>query len=60
MVLGSGPGYFKLQPGGPAGSRGRVLVVAFGSAPGVPNWGGLLAKVIIVHTLQLGVDIVRL
>lgn len=23
----------------------RVLVVAFGSAPGVPNWGGLLARV---------------
>jgi hypothetical protein len=23
----------------------RVLAVAFGSAPGVPNWGGLLARV---------------
>ena len=22
----------------------RVLVVAFGSAPGVPNWGGLLGR----------------
>ena len=25
-------------------SRAPVLVVAFGSAPGVPNWGGLLRK----------------
>ena len=24
--------------------RARVLIVAFGSAPGVPNWGGLLKK----------------
>ncbi|KAG2426244.1 hypothetical protein HXX76_013002 [Chlamydomonas incerta] len=50
---GGGPGYFKLQygpqrPGGTlngAGSSNDVLVVAFGSAPGTPNWGGLLGKV---------------
>ena len=24
----------------------RALVVAFGSAPGVPNWGGLLSRVL--------------
>ncbi|KAG2424858.1 hypothetical protein HYH02_015121 [Chlamydomonas schloesseri] len=48
-----GPGYFKLQygpqrPGAAlngAGSSNDVLVVAFGSAPGTPNWGGLLGKV---------------
>ncbi|GIL92310.1 hypothetical protein Vretimale_19518 [Volvox reticuliferus] len=69
-VLGSGPGYFKLQYGpqrpsgdcvsdGPgAGRTGRsnersagvrssndLLIVAFGSAPGTPNWGGLLGKI---------------
>ncbi|KAG2486470.1 hypothetical protein HYH03_014917 [Edaphochlamys debaryana] len=53
-VLGSGPGYFKLQygpgasggsPEGGVGSSNRVLVVAFGSAPGTPNWGGLLSRV---------------
>eukprot|EP00198_Chlamydomonas_reinhardtii_P001847 XP_001691183.1 predicted protein [Chlamydomonas reinhardtii] len=50
---GGGPGYFKLQygpqrPGAPlngAASSNDVLVVAFGSAPGTPNWGGLLGKV---------------
>lgn len=47
QVLGSGPGYFKLQrgPTPTAPGQDRVLVVAFGSAPGVPNWGGLLQKV---------------
>ena len=60
MTQGDGPGYFKLQlgPTAPAqangagngsssdsSSSGRVLVVAFGSAPGLPNWGGILAKV---------------
>ncbi len=68
-VLGSGPGYFKLQygpgagptdaaerssssssggggaPGESCGSRSGLLVVSFGSAPGTPNWGGLLSKV---------------
>ena len=53
------PGYWKLERGGPPsssssrrldvtdarGTRGRrALVVAFGSAPGEPNWGGLLAR----------------
>lgn len=55
---GDGPGYFKLQLGPTAawdggsissnsssGSSERVLVVALGSAPGLPNWGGILAKV---------------
>jgi hypothetical protein len=54
---GDGAGYFKLQlgptsplnssSGSPSSSNndGRVLVVAFGSAPGLPNWGGVLAKV---------------
>lgn len=55
-----GGGYFKVQPWNqPSGaaegadlngklsssSRASRLVVAFGSAPGVPNWGGLLRKV---------------
>lgn len=54
-----GPGYFKLEtaaavtdarlsPSVPVLSSSRpaeVLVVAFGSAPGVPNWGGLLNRV---------------
>jgi hypothetical protein len=71
-VLGTGPGYFKLQygpqrPGSSAGvadshgagaggssggaaapgvcSRNELLVVSFGSAPGTPNWGGLLSRV---------------
>jgi hypothetical protein len=47
-ICGAGPGYFKLERG-PAGGGGGgpadVLVVAFGSAPGVPNWGGLLRRV---------------
>ncbi len=55
-VLASGPGYFKLQygpgarlGGGSATSSGTgkrgLLVVAFGSAPGTPNFGGLLRRV---------------
>jgi hypothetical protein len=52
-VLGSGRGYFKLQlataPSPQAGGgwgvqRAPVLVVALGSAPGTPNWGGLLSR----------------
>ncbi|GLC33409.1 hypothetical protein PLESTB_000072400 [Pleodorina starrii] len=89
-VLGSGPGYFKLQYGpqrpaagggdgagfvaswgaagtGPAaggpscaggcggvGSSNELLVVAFGSAPGTPNWGGLLSKVYRAATAEEG------
>ncbi|OUS43669.1 hypothetical protein BE221DRAFT_147452 [Ostreococcus tauri] len=39
-------GYFKLVrwPKGDGSTRAPVLVVSFGSAPGVPNWGGLLKK----------------
>ncbi|CAM6122601.1 unnamed protein product [Calypogeia fissa] len=41
-------GYFKLQAHSEKinqAEKADVLVVAFGSAPGVPNWGGLLKKV---------------
>ncbi|CAI5496258.1 unnamed protein product [Closterium sp. Naga37s-1] len=45
-------GYFKVQPWQRVNSaseaeahRSKVLVVAFGSAPAVPNWAGLLRKV---------------
>ncbi|CAI5488809.1 unnamed protein product [Closterium sp. Naga37s-1] len=45
-------GYFKVQPWQRVESsseadahRSKVLVVAFGSAPAVPNWAGLLRKV---------------
>jgi len=40
-------GYFKLQPGTQFVQQGspRVLVVAFGSAPGTPNWAGVLKQV---------------
>jgi Leucine-rich repeat (LRR) protein len=57
-VCGTGPGYFKLEKSpqllaesaSPATSstataHSKVLVVAFGSAPGVPNWGGLLKRI---------------
>jgi len=55
-ICGSGPGYFKLekwgqcsagqhQLGSTAPTKNDVLVVAFGSAPGVPNWGGLLSRI---------------
>ena len=56
-VVEGGPGYFKiarrhsLKPGMEAAAGAHqcaedsALVVAFGSAPGVPNWGGLLKRV---------------
>ena len=56
-IVGDGPGYFKiarrhsLQPGleaaagADSSAQDSALVVAFGSAPGVPNWGGLLKRV---------------
>lgn len=37
------PGYFKLQQSR-VDKKAPVLIVAFGSAPGVPNWGGLLGR----------------
>jgi hypothetical protein len=47
-------GYFKLDrwvvpavlrdPEGVDSEKSPILIVAFGSAPGVPNWGGLLKK----------------
>lgn len=43
-IIGSGEGYFKLVRRD-MNCPGKVLVVAFGSAPGVPNWGGLLHRV---------------
>lgn len=43
QIIGSGSGYFKLVRRD-IKSLGKVLVVAFGSAPGVPNWGGLLHR----------------
>ena len=61
-VAERGPGYFKvarrhtLKPGiqAAAGANQRAedsaLVVAFGSAPGVPNWGGLLKRVELAGT----------
>jgi hypothetical protein len=49
MCQGDGPGYFKLQLGqassSSSSSEERVLVVAFGSAPGLPNWGGVMRQV---------------
>jgi len=51
-VHGTGPGYFKLEKSPqllssaiPSNKFSQVLVVAFGSAPGVPNWGGLLKRI---------------
>jgi hypothetical protein len=56
-IVDAGPGYFKiarrhnLEPGleAAAGTNHHytdsALVVAFGSAPGVPNWGGMLKRV---------------
>jgi Leucine-rich repeat (LRR) protein len=50
----SSHGYFKLDPAPAAAAAAdngssrpstEVLVVSFGSAPGTPNWGGLLKKV---------------
>lgn len=55
VAPGSGRGYFKLQRGPRSGRAhvefadgtvgDRALLVAFGSAPGEPNWGGVVAKV---------------
>ncbi|CAK9235934.1 unnamed protein product [Sphagnum troendelagicum] len=47
-IAGSGAaqscgGYFKLQQWNPQ-EKSDIIVVAFGSAPGVPNWGGVLRK----------------
>lgn len=40
-----GPGYFKLVRGpAPPPGQPSVLVVAYGSAPGEPNWGGALKR----------------
>ena len=36
----SGSGNGAVGPG-----RAKVLVVSFGSAPGTPNWGGVLSRV---------------
>ena len=56
-TVDGGPGYFKIARRhnlvlgleAAAGADGRsadsAVVVAFGSAPGVPNWGGLLKRV---------------
>ncbi|KAH7622124.1 putative Leucine-rich repeat-containing protein 1 [Nannochloris sp. 'desiccata'] len=52
-IHGTGPGYFKLEKSPQLLSStstasnqfSKVLVVAFGSAPGVPNWGGLLKRI---------------
>ncbi|KAI5056700.1 hypothetical protein GOP47_0028518 [Adiantum capillus-veneris] len=41
-LVASQGGYFKLQSS--FKTRVKVLVVAFGSAPGVPNWGGVLGR----------------
>jgi Leucine-rich repeat (LRR) protein len=38
-----GPGYFKLVPAR-KDERAELLVVAYGSAPGEPNWGGALKR----------------
>lgn len=40
QVCSQGPGYFKLEK-----QSSNILVVAFGSAPGEPNWAGLLGRV---------------
>ena len=52
IAPGSGPGYFKLEEAHSMDSapaeeprRARCLVVSFGSAPGTPNWGGVLGRV---------------
>jgi Leucine-rich repeat (LRR) protein len=49
QILDNDQGYFKLErhmgAHSSAGERSNVLVVAFGSAPGTPNWGGALRRV---------------
>ncbi|KAH7295312.1 hypothetical protein KP509_27G042400 [Ceratopteris richardii] len=42
-LVSSFGGYFKLQQS--LEISAKVVVVAFGSAPGVPNWGGLLSRI---------------
>jgi Leucine-rich repeat (LRR) protein len=44
-VCGQGAGYMKLERASGGDTDGKVLVIAFGSAPGVPNWGGALRRV---------------
>lgn len=45
----TGGGYFKIQRWDPSNNfdskKAPLVIVAFGSAPGVPNWAGLLRKV---------------
>jgi hypothetical protein len=64
-VAPGGRGYFKisskheLREGLEGISEGelrskKALVVAFGSAPGVPNWGGLLKRVELAGAGQPG------
>ena len=47
IVDGKGPGYFKLEVGADSGEDkgNKVLVISFGSAPGIPNWAGLLKRI---------------
>lgn len=62
-VAHGGSGYFKVSGqhklreslgGAPEADPGakKALVVAFGSAPGVPNWGGLLKRVELAGAAQ--------
>lgn len=62
-IIPGGRGYFKISSRrdlsdslGAAGeaepSAKKALVVAFGSAPGVPNWGGLLKRVELAGAAQ--------
>ncbi len=44
-MTSAGMSHELLSPCAAALSGERVLVVSFGSAPGVPNWGGLLPRV---------------
>jgi Leucine-rich repeat (LRR) protein len=41
---GTAPGDAVTDASGRPASGGRALVIAFGSAPGEPNWGGLLGR----------------
>lgn len=55
VAVGDGSG-----DGGRSGAAADgVLVVAFGSAPGVPNWGGLLKRLAadLEQSLGLGFDV---
>ena len=42
---GTEPGDAVLDAAGRPATGGRALVIAFGSAPGEPNWGGLLGRI---------------